>query len=52
MLRGEDWYFTVVSGEPIGRNFNGEGWPLKVSPKGCPETSVNRYQSTTRNIPT
>jgi hypothetical protein len=52
MLRGVDWYlFSDVSGEATGHNFNGEGCPLKVSPKGCPETSVNKYQSTVRNIP-
>jgi hypothetical protein len=26
-------------------------WPLKVGPKGYPETSVTNYQSTLRNIP-
>jgi len=24
--------------------------PLKIGPKGCPETSVTNYQSTLRNI--
>jgi hypothetical protein len=26
-------------------------WPLKMEPIGCPETSVNKYRSTPRNIP-
>jgi hypothetical protein len=43
MLRVVDWYlFTDVSGKVTDHNFNGEGWPLKVSPKGCPETLVNK----------
>ena len=25
--------------------------PLKTGPTGCPETSVNNYHSTSRNIP-
>ena len=52
MLRGADRYlFSDVSGYATGHNLNGEGWALRVSPKGCPKTSVNKYQSKARNMP-
>jgi hypothetical protein len=63
ILRSVEWQFcTEVSGQPIGPIFTGQdfqkeslscwiSWPLKMGPIGCPETSVQNYQSTLRNIP-
>jgi hypothetical protein len=31
--------------------FSWTSWPLKTRPIGCPETSVQKYHSTPRNIP-
>jgi hypothetical protein len=46
---------TDVSGRPIGLIFKSqvvqEEWVLKMGQICCPETSVNNYQSTLRNIP-
>jgi hypothetical protein len=40
---------------PYSRGKNGfsswTSWPLKTGPIGCPETSVQNYHSTLRNIP-
>jgi len=48
MLRGVDWYlFTDVSGQPIFFNC----LTLEDETDMCPDTSVNNYQSTSRNNP-
>jgi hypothetical protein len=33
------------------KNYSCTAWPLKMGPTGCPETSVNNYQSTLNNFP-
>jgi hypothetical protein len=33
------------------RSLSWISWPLKMGPIGCPETSVQKYNSTLRNIP-
>ena len=53
MLRSEGWFFTDVSGLPIGPIFKGEdvqACPLTMGPVRTPETSV-RNQPTLCNIP-
>ena len=39
----------VISYRRYGPIFNGQAWPLKMRPTGCPETSVTKYPSTLRN---
>jgi hypothetical protein len=52
MSRSFDWFLvTQVSGQAIGPIFKDQDLPLKMGPIGFPETSVNNYQSTLRNIP-
>jgi hypothetical protein len=53
-------YYTALSGSSL-RMFSvpflrvkissWTSWPLKMGPISCPETSVNNYHSTLRNIP-
>jgi hypothetical protein len=46
--------FTDVSGQHLGPIFQGQdvrtSWPLKMGPIRCPETSVQDYHLTLRNI--
>ena len=47
VLRSVDWQlFTDVSGQHIGPIFTLEGEVVD-----CPETSINKYQSTLRKVP-
>jgi len=51
LLRRELWQFlTDVSGQNIGPIFR-NSWPLKMGPRGCPETSVGNCHYSLRNSP-
>jgi hypothetical protein len=48
-LRGVYWeLFTDVSAQSVSFHLQGSS---SIGPIGCPQTSVNHYQSTLRNIP-
>lgn len=53
----ECWFFADLSGQTVtilkghAVTFFWAAWLLKLGPVGCPETSINNYQNTLRNIP-
>jgi hypothetical protein len=46
-----DLNFKILMKFEVLKNSSWTAWPLKKGPTGCPETSLNNYQSTPRNVP-
>ena len=44
-------YYAASCGNCQESEKNSDSWPLKMGPIRCPETSVNNYETTPRNIP-